>query len=237
VKAPVLKALPVAPYDWTGFYVGGHGGYAWTQKEWRLPTGATIADYRADGWIGGVQGGFNWQTGTWVIGVEAQASFGKVRKGVSWTEPDPEPWTEPDPQPRPVTSKRIGTTVENLGTIAARFGHAFDRSLVYVKGGGAWAYDLYRAFDIGLPGAPLIASATHTRWGWMAGIGYEYAFLGNWSAKIEFDYLGFGSQRITLVSVPDVTPPARPFDVRQDIALVKVGINYRFGPTAVAARY
>ena len=53
--------------------------------------------------------------------------------------------------------------------------------------------------------------------------------LGNWSAKIEFDYLGSGEKRITLVSVPGGTPP-RAFDVRQDIALVKVGVNYPFGP-------
>jgi outer membrane immunogenic protein len=71
----------------------------------------------------------------------------------------------------------------------------------------------------------------------MVGIGYEYAFLGNWSAKIEYDYLGLGTERITVVTVPGITPPTRQFDVRQDILLVKVGINYRFGPTAVMARY
>ena len=38
--------------------------------------------------------------------------------------------------------------------------------------------------------------------GHSVGVGYEYAFLGNWSAKIEFDYLGSGEKRITLVSVP-----------------------------------
>jgi hypothetical protein len=43
-------------------------------------------------------------------------------------------------------------------------------------------------------------------------------------------------KRITYVSVPGVTPPTRTFDVEQDIALVKVGINYRFGPTALVAR-
>jgi hypothetical protein len=52
----------------------------------------------------------------------------------------------------------------------------------------------------------------------------------NWSTKVEFEYLGSGEKRITLVSVPGVTPPTRALDVRQDIALVKIGVNYRFGP-------
>ena len=136
-----------------------------------------------------------------------------------------------------VTRRRIGTTVEHLGTIALRLGHAWDRSLLYVKGGAAWAHNVYRAFNIGKPGEPLIASGSDTRWRFMLGIGYEYAFLGNWSVKIEYDYLGFGDERITLVSVPGITPPTRQLDVWQDISLVKLGVNYRFGPWAVATRY
>jgi outer membrane immunogenic protein len=66
----------------------------------------------------------------------------------------------------------------------------------------------------------------------MAGIGYEYAFIGNWSAKIEFDDLGFGDKRIT-VTGPGVS---RPFDVDQNIMLVKAGINYRFGPSAMITK-
>ena len=146
--------------------------------------------------------------------------------------PDPTPWVQPNPNPvtglRTVTNRRIGTTVENLGTIAARAGYAFDCSLVFVKGGAAWAYDVYRAFDAGSPGEPLIATGSDTRWGWMFGIGYKYAFLGNWSVKVEYDYLGFVSKHITLTSVASVTPPTRDFEIWQDISLVKVGINYRF---------
>jgi opacity protein-like surface antigen len=75
----------------------------------------------------------------------------------------------------------------------------------------------------------LLASATDTRWGWFVGVGYEYAFAGNWSAKIDDDYLGLGTKRILL--------DARGFDVEQDISLIKSGTNYRFGPAAVMARY
>ncbi len=223
VKAPVAKA-PAAVYDWTGFYVGGHLGWAWTDKNWRTPAGADLTSYTADGFIGGVQGGYNWQTGAWVVGVEAQASWGDVVTGRNWTDPEPVPV---------VPIKRTGTTVANLGTVALRLGHAVDRSLFYVKGGGAWVYETYRLFDATTPGTPLLASATGTRWGWMTGIGYEYAFLGNWSAKIELDYLDFGRERITVAGPTTV----RAFDVTQDVVLVKAGINYRFGGPAVTAKY
>jgi len=221
IKAPAYRAPPpIALYDWTGFYIGGHVGYAWTDKNWRLASGVDLVSYTAEGVIGGVQGGYNWQTGSWVIGVEAQASWGQVRTGAVWIDPITDPVAP---------TKRTGTTVENLGTVAVRAGHAWDRSLVYVKGGAAWAYDVYRLFNAAVPGEPLLASATGTRWGWMVGVGYEYVFLGNWSAKIEYDYLGLGTERVTLA------PQA--FDVRQDVSLIKAGINYRFGPTAVMARY
>jgi outer membrane immunogenic protein len=225
IRRPVYKAPPLAPvYNWTSFYVGAHLGWAWTDKNWRLPSGVDLVSYTADDVIGGVQGGYNWQTGAWVLGVEVQASWGEIRQGVPYIEQD----NIVGPAGR-VIRARVGTTVENLGTLAVRIGHAWDRSLVYVKGGAAWAYDVYRAFDLGVPGPPLLASGTDTRWGGMVGVGYEYAFLGNWSAKIEYDYLAFGDKRITLVSVPGVTPTTRQFDVRQDISLIKVGINYRFG--------
>jgi outer membrane immunogenic protein len=240
ISAPVYRASPVI-YDWTGFYVGGHVGYAWSNKKWDLPARDTIVNYTGDGIIGGVQGGYNWQIGAWVLGVEAQASWGKMRRDASLDGLDPTPWVQPDPNPitgqRTVTNARLGTTVENLGTIAARAGYAFDRSLVFVKLGAAWAHDVYGAFDAGRPGEPLIATGSDTRWGWMFGIGYEYAFLGNWSVKVEYDYLGFVSKHITLTSVAAATPRTRDFEIWQDISLIKLGINYRFGPTAIFARY
>jgi outer membrane immunogenic protein len=234
VRAPSYRQVPrFLVYDWTGFYIGGHGGYAWTGKSWQTPAGVELVNYTADDWVYGVQGGYNYQIRQWVIGVEAQASFGRVRKGASWVDPGTDPWINPDIDPvkKPITQPRTGTTVEHLGTIAARLGYALDRSLIFVKGGAAWAHDVYRAIDTNA-GERLLASATDTKWGWMVGVGYEYAFLGNWSAKIEYDYLGFGTQSITLVSVPGVTPPTRTFDVSQNISLVKAGINYRFGPMA-----
>jgi outer membrane immunogenic protein len=227
---PVFKAPPaaVAPaYNWTGFYLGAHAGYAWADKQYFLPAGADLDGATAEGGIVGAQAGFNWQTGRWVLGAEVQASWSHLRKGVPYVEPSNiRFFTDLSGL---VNNVRIGTTVENLGSVAGRLGYAWDRLLVYGKGGGAWADDLYRTFNRDLPGEPLLASARDTRWGWMVGAGLEYGLTANWSAKIEFDYFDFGKDRITVVSVPGVTPPTRDFDVEQTMALIKAGINFRFG--------
>jgi outer membrane immunogenic protein len=233
VKAPIVRAAPVAVYNWTGFYIGAHGGAAWTDKRWFLPGTGEVANYSANGAIGGVQAGYNWQSGHWVLGAEAQASWSEIRKGVIWTDPDPAPYVEQD-NLRAVRTVRTGTTVDRLGTIAARAGYAFDNVLLFAKGGGAWTHDIYRAFNANTANETLIASASGTRWGWMVGAGIEYGFAPNWSAKIEFDYLDFGTERIVLASVPGVTPATRAFDIAQTISLVKVGVNYRFGGPVVA---
>jgi outer membrane immunogenic protein len=243
---PITKAppvMPVAVYNWTGFYVGAHGGWARTDKTWTLG-GLAVADYNVAGGIYGGQLGFNWQSGNWVFGAEVQASFGEIRKGVLWIDPDPDPanpfWVDPDPAPvvgGRVLRVRTGTTVEHLGTIAGRIGYAFDNVLVFAKGGAAWTHDVYRAFNANTDTETLIASATGTRWGWMIGGGIEYGFAPNWSAKIEANYIDLGTERITLVSIPGVTPATRYFDIEQSVTLVKAGINYRFGAGPVVARY
>ena len=77
LKAP---PLPVAVYNWTGFYVGGNVGYSWghsstTTTFYDGNTGTLLsagaAGFNMDGAIGGVQAGYNWQRDKWVFGIEA----------------------------------------------------------------------------------------------------------------------------------------------------------------------
>ena len=74
-------------------------------------------------------------------------------------------------------------------------------------------------------------STSSTRVGWTIGYGTEFDLGKNWSAKAEYDYISFGSHT-ALAS--DGTTVMRD---RADISQVKVGLNYRFGPTAVIAKY
>src|SRR4249920_2561342 len=78
---PVYKAPPPAPalYSWTGFYVGIHGGGAWSNTDWFYPCSVTNipqppcdraqGGHSGESWLAGGQVGFNYQVGQWVWGI------------------------------------------------------------------------------------------------------------------------------------------------------------------------
>jgi outer membrane immunogenic protein len=125
--------------------------------------------------------------------------------------------------------------------VAARFGGTFDRTMVFVKGGAAWTRDDYSfssSFEGPSPTPGPSASLSDTRWGWMVGAGVEHAFTNNWSAKVEYNYMDFGTE--SYVFAPGALPAVQDnIDISQRIHLIKFGINYRFdwGKYPVAARY
>jgi opacity protein-like surface antigen len=84
-------------------------------------------------------------------------------------------------------------------TATGKFGHAWDRILVYAKGGGAWVGTSNSALTVS-NGAPLTLSAPSTNWGWTAGIGFECALWTSWSARVEYDYVGLNRQTFTVAS-------------------------------------
>jgi outer membrane immunogenic protein len=226
------KAPPpiVAAWSWSGFYVGAHVGAGWGTKEQTIfslidePVEPTFNDgtHTVNGILGGVQVGYNWQpVDRWVLGVEAQFSWadleGKGSCGVFGLD-------------------NCRTRADWLGTAVVRLGWTAGRALIYVKGGGAWIHDSYE-IDFVEPAAGTLNTASQTRWGWMFGTGVEYALTANWSAKIEYNYLGFGTRTITLNNAAAllITDPIVP--ITQHIHLIKLGVNYRFAPGVVAARY
>jgi outer membrane immunogenic protein len=229
VKAPAYK-VAYAPFSWTGFYIGVHGGVDRFTKDWFLPlTPTNIAggcgvicpnsagSHTASSWLAGGQVGFNYQISWFVGGVEAQFS-GTHLQGSNVIPVFPV-----------ITAN---SKTDGLGTIAARLGIAMDRSMFFVKGGGAWAHDTFFTTTTGT--SVTLSSVTDTRWGWMIGVGWEWAFLDNWSVKVEYDHMEFRRKTETLLPVNGV---AFDYDIEQSIDLVKVGVNYRFGYAPVVARY
>ena len=79
-KAPPAGALPVT-YDWTGFYVGGHVGYGWAEKDWQDGFGLRTSRTTPNGFLGGGQAGFNYQIGQFVLGVEGDFSWTGIKGG------------------------------------------------------------------------------------------------------------------------------------------------------------
>ena len=118
--------------------------------------------------------------------------------------------------------------------------------MIYVKGGAAMARDTFSFTSTSIAGGPPTfagpkASIDDTRWGWMLGMGVEQAFTSNWSAKIEYNYLDFGTKSYGLVAGPNAFDGAvsstYTTDIAQRLHVIKVGLNYRFDQGAVVAKY
>jgi outer membrane immunogenic protein len=217
VKAPA--AVVAEAFNWSGFYIGAHVGGGWGRKRWLFDAG-TVTSHDVDGIFAGGQVGFNWQAGNWVFGIEGEGS-----------------WADLDGQsvcPNPAANCR--TEVDWLASLTGRLGYAWGPSLLYVKGGAAWAGDHY---FVRFPATPIFdeRSGEQTHSGWTIGGGFEYGFSPNWSAKIEYMYADLGRRGFdfTRINTGAFVESAR---VRQEIHTVKFGINYRFNwASPVVASY
>ena len=231
---PLYKAPPppAVAFGWSGFYVGGHVGYGWGDadiaefahsKKVLLP--ARSID--TDGFLGGVQGGWNHQFGPFVLGAELDFSWSDIKGDV----------TSAILSSQGQGSTSLSSNATWIGTATARVGYAWDYFLVYGKIGAAWAqfdYDNNIAFTTHGNTTVGNTSASETRSGWIVGTGLEWAFSGNWSAKAEYNYMDFGSRKVDFGSFRGAPVS---LDIDQRISVVKAGVNYRFGDTVVVARY
>jgi opacity protein-like surface antigen len=178
---------------------------------------------RATGPLGGGQIGVNWQAGSWVLGVQADASAADVTGQNSCFTG--------------LGGVLCGRIINGLGTLTGRVGYAWDRSLAYVKGGGAWIDTTYSVF--GNTDALTLGSGSTTLndWGWTVGAGAEYAITNQWTTFVEYDHIGAPSASPSFPTV--TTIDAASIAVKQSVDLFKVGVNYKFefGPwTAMAAK-
>jgi outer membrane immunogenic protein len=221
---PYTKAPPmVAPiYDWTGFYTGVNGGWGSARNCWDFvtTTGALVGAegcHDATGGTAGGQIGYRWQTGTYVFGLEAQGNWADF-KGSNGSVLFPGIFTNQ-------------TKIDAFGLFTGQLGYAWNNALLYVKGGAAVTANRYRQFFT--PTGALVATGNDdTRWGGVVGAGFEYGFAPNWSAGIEYDHMFMSDKTITLT---DTTGAFFGNDrVRQDVDLVTVRVNYRWGGPVIA---
>jgi outer membrane immunogenic protein len=214
-KAPTPP--PVAVYDWTGFYVGVNGGGGWGRTDWFFNVVGTTANHDSSGGLAGGQIGYNWQTGPWVFGVEADGDWADINGST------------PCPNPAFVCA----SNTRDLASFRGRVGWATGPVLLYGTGGGAYANTHYTALTpLGVSGAGSTGFASTDRWGYAAGAGIEWGFMPNWSAKVEYMHYGFDN-----VTVAPGLLGANSAALGLNIDTVKVGVNYRFGPSPVVARY
>jgi outer membrane immunogenic protein len=202
--APVAYAPPV--YNWTGFYVGGHIGGGFENSSWSDPFTGASNNFNNSGFLGGAQVGYNAQFNALVVGLEGDFSWTSLIKGTGTDS----------------IGDSITTSPQWTSTVTGRVGAAFDRLLVYGKGGVAFAEDNSTFTPVG--GATVTDSLT--RIGWTAGAGLEYALTQNWAVRAEYDYLGFGSKQLTFTVPAGTATTSANLNVQE----VKAGFDYKFGP-------
>ena len=231
--APAYKAPPpIVYYSWSGCYIGGNGGGVWVNKDFALdnvvgPFGGGVffnnaiglGSHTASSGIGGVQAGCNYQVpgSGWVFGI--QGDYDWMSAQADHVDPF-------------LGLTTIHSKAKSLASVTGRVGYAWDRFLGYVKGGGAWEQDDYAWFVTANPGIGITAS--ETRGGWTVGVGGEYAFTDWITGFIEYDYYGFGTRT---VGFPVIGGVVANLDIKENKSVVKAGINFKFGPGPVVARY
>jgi len=245
-KAPAVAAV----YDWTGFYIGTNLGYSWGRGSTdgsvtgtrtvavlvAPPVTTALAPLplvgRADvnGFIGGGQLGYNWQRGSWLLGLEGDIQFSSERgsgdvcatacpAGFVFTRDYKLDW--------------FGTVRGRVGFLPA------ERILLYATGGLA-----YGGFSGSSWTLPLdIGTWSRTSVGWTVGAGVEAALGNDWSVKFEYLYMDLGhvggssATNTTVAAIQGTTITtnlAYAFNTRFTDSIARVGLNYHFSGPVVA---
>jgi outer membrane immunogenic protein len=213
---------PVAVATWNGCYIGGNVGYGWAPTDWS-DHGDRFTSHSANGAVGGGQIGCDYQTGPWVFGIQGMLDASGM-KGSSLNLPL-------DPGGAVVDDTKISW----LAMLTGRIGYTIQpETLLYLKGGAAWVRERHTEcceptrVVLDQVGVLDDGTAKVTRSGWTAGVGLERMFAPNWTAFIEYDFIGLGDRAVTFSPINGAPGPFR-YNINQDVHLLLIGLNYRFG--------
>jgi outer membrane immunogenic protein len=132
----------------------------------------------------------------------------------------------------------LRTKTDGIGLFTGQIGYAWNAALLYVKGGAAVTSNRFSIHD-NLNFGVELASASATRWGGAVGVGFEYGFSPNWSVGLEYDHLFMGDANNSFTGLPGFATRFANNRITQDVDMVTLRINYRFGGygAPIAARY
>jgi len=213
--APIYKAPPLAYFSWTGWYVGVNGGGGWGQTSHTATAGITgipglpalaTGNFNTSGGVAGGTLGYNYQMGTWLLGVETDLDWSNIRGTFNGAVAGA-PFS-------------LSSQLQWLDTTRVRAGFVWDHALLYGTAGAALggvnATAKASAGASGI-GAAVTAADTQTRFGWTAGGGIEYAFTSYLSGKVEYLYVALGSQNQIVID-----------NVKFSTNIVRGGLNLHF---------
>jgi outer membrane immunogenic protein len=251
---PVQSAEPL--YNWTGVYVGANAGYGWgrskTSETFAAPAplfgtpGAVLAAstsrFSLNGAIGGGQIGYNWQSNRIVYGIEADIQMSNQKGGTSFACPVPQIGqgcnelvaAGYDGYPPTVA---FNQSLQWFGTVRARVGALVTPdTLAYLTGGLAYGEIKTEGVATGYRVNTIWTSPfshTTTKAGWTIGAGMESRLFGQWTGRLEYLYVDFGTVSGT-ARMNNFPPLNFAYSSRISDSILRAGLSYKFGEPAAA---
>jgi outer membrane immunogenic protein len=225
LKAPSATA---SVYDWSGVYVGAFGGGGYGNHNVNNATGSAVpfadfsANYSSTGGIGGGDIGYQWQSGSLVVGVEGDLAWTGLKgndasqfaagsfPGVTAVDADNLRWT---------------------GALLAKAGYTVDRWMLFFEGGYAFGSIQHTNTPLVGPVDKFNVSAN----GLTGGAGIAYAVTNNVIAKFDFRYTSFNGYNRPGNTVTGLTVNGQlPYSTVSTYSVVTLGLDFKFGGPVVA---
>jgi outer membrane immunogenic protein len=252
---PKVPPSPVPVSTWQGFYLGGSVGASWLRSVQDDPaavgsvtsvglfpanstTGGSISTANGVGWLGGLNLGYNLQSGNFVYGVEGDFSWvgsTSASSSGSFTNGAGYPSTYLGFRTHNGTTVR-SSSVDALATFRARFGIDFAGTLPYFTAGVAWGRfsNLFSISGAGYNGTKNTGTVTQTSWvpGIALGGGVEHKLSQSWTLRGEIMWVGFADRQIAnplfSTTYGSLTSTGGPVKFSNSLTVGKIGLNYRF---------
>jgi outer membrane immunogenic protein len=229
VPAPAYTPPVYRPviYDWSGIYGGAHLGAGLLEDQVTTTTttilqpSGTQTKLSPFSVIAGAQAGFNYQIQQVVIGAEGTFTWSNISG------------TQVTPTLIPTASEISISTPRWYATATGKIGFAANDFLFYAKGGAAWM-NVHYTQSVGVGAGQSSLTIVDTRGGFTVGGGIEFGMTENLSARVEYDFLDFGTKTYNfnnLIATPVggvATPLVLPVSIRSSTSLITAGLNYRF---------
>jgi outer membrane immunogenic protein len=208
---PAPAPVYAPPISWTGCYVGGNIGGAWSNVDFSGVSGVNFSASNS-GFAGGGQIGCDYQWNQfWVVGIRnmLDATSLSNRTNISAVH----------------FTGAVDSRTRWFDTLTARVGYLVPSTnvLLYAQGGAAWTNTSITFLDGS--GAQL-GEASNDRTGWTVGAGVEWRFAPQWSVFAEYNFMGFGTQSATFTGCGGTCVVNA--SAKADVQNVLAGVNYKF---------
>jgi outer membrane immunogenic protein len=210
-------------YGWSGLYVGISGGgvvsFQGSNIQYFAPASgfaAATPGFVPEGGFAGGHIGYNWPRDHLVLGIEADVQATDMSDKYFGTYPS-------NSGPVGIEARQF---VDYFGTVRGRLGYDLGRTLIYATGGFAFGgvRDRLVLTNAGF-GTDTLKKDTIMN-GFVLGAGAEHNFARAWSAKLEYQYIDLGSEKLS--GVPTGGPPINTNRLDTTFQTFRLGLSYHF---------